>query len=85
MNAIINIITTTKVITVTDIITFDPTEMPYVATGYKNNASSQSSAEDLDAYWNLVDRIFAENNISKDDYITLKNITADGKFWGIED
>lgn len=70
-------------ITVDEPIIFNPIELPYGAVGYRNNGTSTSPIENLDAYWSFVDELLSTINVPSSDYITLKNITIDGNFYGI--
>lgn len=54
--------------------TLDKVEMPYMCVGYGFNGSSMASQENLEKYWNLVDKILLENNLTHDDYQTLVEI-----------
>jgi hypothetical protein len=85
MVAIINIIIKDNTITITYPIDFTCDELPYGSVGYRNNGSSRSSYENLNKYWNFVDEVLLQSNISSDDYITLKNIQYNDIFYGILD
>lgn len=76
MKAEIRILTTSDTILVIDSLSFDPTELPYGAYGYRFNGSSHSTAENLNAYWQYIDEIFLESEIETSQYVTLLNITV---------
>lgn len=85
MDAVINIITINSTITVTRPIDFSPVELPYGCKGYRFNGSSTATLDNLNKYWNFVDAIFLEAGIATSEYLTLKDLTYDGVFYGVSD
>jgi len=83
MTTIIKIMTKDNTITVTEDINFSPIELPYGAIGYRFNGSSTSPIENLNQYWNFVDSVLTQSNISNDQYVTLKSISINNQFYGI--
>jgi wobble nucleotide-excising tRNase len=83
MDAIVKIITKENTITVTTTINFDPVELPYGCIGYNFNGTSQSNIENLNQFWGFVNETLKQSNMTVDDYVTLKSIEYDSKFYGI--
>jgi len=70
----IKILTKTDTMTINGTIDFPVEEMPVGAKGFRFNGSSLATLENLEKYWKFVEEVFAESNISTDDYITLLEI-----------
>lgn len=83
MNAIIKILTTQNIIITESPINFSPVELPYGAVGFGMNGSSISSEENLNLYWSHVQTILTNNNLTTNDYVSLKSIEYDNIFYGI--
>lgn len=49
-------------------------EMPYMCLGYRFNGSSAADEEDLNRYWELVDKVLLLNGVDKEEYKTLVSI-----------
>jgi hypothetical protein len=78
MNANITIQTTSGTVSSIQDIDFPLIEMPYMCRGYRFNGSSTAQPADLNNFWNLVDKILAENSLVSTQYITLDSITLTG-------
>lgn len=50
-------------------------EMPYGCIGYGFNGSSFANIEDLEKYWRIVDKILDINQLTKEEYLTLIEIS----------
>ena len=70
----ITIQTTDSVISFDALVDFSLHELPYFASGYRNDGSSVADPNDLSKYWTMIDDFLISVGISNADYVTLLSI-----------
>lgn len=63
----------------------DLTDAPFLVQGFRSLCSSTYTESELDQFWDIVDVIMANNNISINDFVmVLRAIDENGDLFGLE-